>query len=52
MQLFVLFSKSEQGGSLGEYALICALIALACVSAIATLGTSINTAFSSITGKI
>jgi Flp pilus assembly pilin Flp len=35
------FEKDDRGASLAEYALLLALIALACYSAMAILGTSI-----------
>lgn len=52
MQMFSLFKKSEHGGGLIEYSLIIALIAIASIAALTTLGTNINTAFTSITGHI
>jgi pilus assembly protein Flp/PilA len=43
------FWKDQQGQDLVEYALIAALLALAAVATMPTLGTSINAVFTKIT---
>lgn len=43
---------NERGASLVEYALLMSLVAVACVTAVQTLGTDINSAFESITSAI
>ena len=52
MKLLNSFLKCEQGGGLVEYTLIVALIALAAVAAITTVGTKVNTSFTSIAGRL
>ena len=52
MKLLSLFCKTEQGGGLVEYTLIVALIALAAITAMTTVGTKISTDFTSIAGKL
>ncbi|MCE3230588.1 MAG: Flp/Fap pilin component [Alphaproteobacteria bacterium] len=52
MKLLSLFCKTEQGGGLVEYALITALIALAAVTAITTVGTKVSGSFTSISSKL
>lgn len=42
------FARDEQGASLVEYALLVALIAIVCLAAIAFLGSSTSTRFSSV----
>jgi pilus assembly protein Flp/PilA len=44
--------RDEQGQDLVEYAMLVALIALVCVIGVAAAGTSVNTIFGSIGGKI
>jgi pilus assembly protein Flp/PilA len=46
------FVRDEEGASLVEYALLLALIALACVVAVTATGTSINAMFTRINGKL
>ncbi|MBT8145739.1 MAG: Flp family type IVb pilin [Gammaproteobacteria bacterium] len=46
--LSFLNSKKEKGASLVEYAILVALIALACIVVIGILGGQINTVFTSI----
>jgi pilus assembly protein Flp/PilA len=46
------FRRDQQGAALAEYGLLVALIAVVCVVAITTLGTQINTAFSTIASAI
>lgn len=45
-------TRKEEGASLVEYALLVALIAVACILAITALGTSINNLFNYVAGKI
>ena len=52
MRSFSLFCKNEQGGGLIEYTLIIALIALAAIAAMTTVGTKVNTSFTSIGNKL
>ena len=42
------FARREEGASLVEYALLVALIALACIAAIGLLGNNISNAFNNI----
>jgi pilus assembly protein Flp/PilA len=42
----------EEGASLVEYGLLLALIAVICLAAVATLGTSISTMLSGLAGSI
>jgi pilus assembly protein Flp/PilA len=46
------FLKDEEGASLVEYALLVALIALACVIAITATGVSISAMFTRINNKL
>lgn len=46
------FVRDEDGASLVEYALLVALIALACVVALTATGTSISNMFTRINGKL
>ncbi len=46
------FVKNESGASLVEYALLCALVAVAAIAGMSLLGTNINTAFSNVAGSI
>jgi pilus assembly protein Flp/PilA len=46
------FVRDEEGASLVEYALLVALIALACVVAVTATGTNINAMFTRINGKL
>ena len=46
------FRRKEEGASLVEYALLVALIALACIVAIEALGGGISTAFNNIKSKL
>ena len=46
------FGKSERGASLVEYALLVALIAVICIVAIAFLGKSASTKFSTIGSSV
>lgn len=42
----------EEGATLVEYGMLVALIAAVCVVVVTTLGTKINTAFTTISGKL
>lgn len=42
----------ERGAGLAEYALLLALIAIACITALTTLGTTISSYISSIAGAL
>jgi pilus assembly protein Flp/PilA len=44
--------KSEKGASLVEYALLVALIAIVCIVAVRTLGTSISNQFENLGAQI
>lgn len=46
------FRKDEEGQGLAEYGLILALIAVACVTALTTLGTSISGLLDTLSGSI
>lgn len=46
------FTKEEEGASLVEYALLVALIAVACIGMVYTLGGKINDVFSTIVDKL
>jgi pilus assembly protein Flp/PilA len=53
LRSFVLsFVHDEEGQDLVEYAMLVALIALVCVIGVTAAGTSVNTIFGSIGGKI
>ncbi len=45
-------NEKEQGASLVEYALLVALIAVVCIVAVRTLGTSVSSKFSQINSGI
>jgi pilus assembly protein Flp/PilA len=44
--------KSEQGQDLVEYALLCSLIALAMISGIKSIATSVNTVFTNVSNSL
>ena len=46
------FHKDESGQNLIEYALVAALIALACVTTLGTLGNTIGSAFTTVGSKL
>jgi len=46
------FVRDEEGASLVEYGLLLSLVAVVCIAAITTLGTSISTMLNSLAGKI
>jgi pilus assembly protein Flp/PilA len=45
-------TRSEEGATLAEYGLLLALIAVVCITAIATLGTQIKTMFTNLSNSI
>jgi pilus assembly protein Flp/PilA len=47
-----LFRKNEQGATMVEYGLLVALIAVACVAILTTLGTDLSGLFSTVDGKV
>lgn len=47
-----LFAKNEEGATAIEYGLIAALIAVAAITAMSKLGTSINKTFSNVAGTL
>ena len=44
-KLVTRFAKNEEGAALVEYGLLVGLIAVVCIAAVGTLGTTINTVF-------
>jgi Flp pilus assembly pilin Flp len=44
--------KSEQGQDLVEYALLCSLIALACISGVKPVAQAVNTVFSNVSNSL
>jgi pilus assembly protein Flp/PilA len=46
------FARGEEGATMVEYGLMLALIAVVCVAAVATLGSSANTLFSGISTSL
>ncbi|MFQ5351622.1 MAG: Flp family type IVb pilin [Candidatus Binatia bacterium] len=46
------FRKDEEGQGLAEYGLILALIAVVCVAALTTLGTSVSGLLDTLSGSI
>jgi pilus assembly protein Flp/PilA len=46
------FIREEEGAGLVEYALLVALIAIVCIFAITSVGTSIQAAFTTIQGSL
>ena len=51
-KLFARFAKDESGVTAIEYGLIATLIGVAIIAGATTLGTQLNTAFTTISGKI
>jgi len=49
-QLSRAFRRGEEGQGLAEYALILGFIAIVCVAALGTLGTSLSTHLNSVAG--
>ena len=52
MQFLSKFAKNESGATAIEYGLIVALIAVVIITAVTTLGTKLNGAFTTINGKL
>jgi pilus assembly protein Flp/PilA len=52
MNLFSRFVRDESGATAIEYGLIAALIAVVIIGAVTTVGTNLNTTFTTISGKI
>lgn len=50
--LFVRFVKNESGATAIEYGLIASLIAVAAITAMTTVGTSLKGTFSNVSGKL
>lgn len=46
------FTREEEGATMVEYGLMVALIAVACITAVALLGTDIAAMFNSVAGKV
>lgn len=46
------FHKDESGAALAEYGILVALIAVVAIGAVSVLGTQVNTAFTSVAGKL
>jgi pilus assembly protein Flp/PilA len=51
-KLFTSFVRDENGASLVEYGLLLGLIAVVCLTAVSTLGTSISTMLGTLAGSI
>ena len=51
-KFFNRFAKDESGATAIEYGLIAALIAVAIIAALTTLGSSLQTTFSSVSNKL
>jgi pilus assembly protein Flp/PilA len=51
-KIFARFKKNESGATAIEYGLIAALIAVAIIAGASYLGTSLNTQFTTIGGKV
>ncbi len=52
LQTIKSFVRDEDGATMVEYALILALIAVACITAVTALGTSLTTEFGVITTAV
>ena len=48
MAKFLKLIRNEEGATAIEYGLIAALIAVACIGALTTIGTSLNTKFTAV----
>ncbi len=46
------FMREEDGATMVEYGLMVALIAVVCIAAVTTLGTNLNTKFSSVATSV
>lgn len=51
-KLFIKLRKSEKGATAIEYGLIAALVAVAIITGLTSLGTELNTTFGEIEGKL
>lgn len=51
-QFVTRFRKDDSGQNLVEYALVVVLVALAAITAMSNLGTSLSSAFSNITSRL
>lgn len=52
MKLFVTMMKDESGATAIEYALIAALVAVAAITGMSTLGNAINAKFTAVAGNV
>ncbi|QGN53711.1 Flp family type IVb pilin [Novosphingobium sp. Gsoil 351] len=52
MKFLRILRKNEKGATAIEYGLIAALIAVAAITALTNLGSSLNTTFSTVGGKL
>ncbi len=52
MRLMQKFLRDESGATAIEYGLIAALIAVVIIGAVTTVGTNLNTTFTTVAGKI
>ena len=52
MKLFTKLLRDEQGATAIEYGLIAALIAVAAITAMQSLGNELNTTFSTVSGTL
>lgn len=52
MKLFSKLMKDESGATAIEYGLIAALIAVAAIAAMRSVGTNLNTTFTSVAGNL
>ena len=52
MKLFARFLKNEDGATAIEYGLIAALVGVAIITAVTTLGTKLSSTFDNVSGKL
>ncbi len=52
MMKFLKLIKNEEGATAIEYGLIAALIAVAAITALTSVGTQLNTTFTKVSGKL
>jgi pilus assembly protein Flp/PilA len=52
MKLFTMLLRDEQGATAIEYGLIAALIAVAAITAMQSLGSELNTTFNTVSGEL
>jgi pilus assembly protein Flp/PilA len=50
--LFVRFAQNESGATAIEYGLIAALISVVCITVLTSVGTKLNTKFSSVSNAL